>query len=202
MKSIGDENVVSLEPDVPFFQRFYTVSQLTVIGTLGDDGTPNLAPKHMTTPLGWDDYFGFVCTPSHATYQNIKNHGAFTVTFPRPEQVVSVSLSAEKRDENDRKPDLDALEKLEPKTVDGVFLKDGYAFLECELDRIVDDFGKNSLIAGKIVEKYIDTSAVRNAESSEESFERNPLLAFMFPDRYAEITDSYSFPYPDQFERE
>ena len=64
------------------------------------------APKHMVSPLGWQNFFGFVCTPRHRTYQNIRREGAFTVTFPRPSQVVLTSLSAAPRDDDDVKPAL------------------------------------------------------------------------------------------------
>ena len=59
-------------------------------------GGYDLAPKHMATPLGWGGWFGFVCTPSHATYANALREGFFTVSFPRPSQVLLASLAAAK----------------------------------------------------------------------------------------------------------
>jgi hypothetical protein len=32
----------------------------------------------MVTPMGWQNYFGFVCTPAHATCQKIERSGEFT----------------------------------------------------------------------------------------------------------------------------
>ena len=96
--------LVSLDLKRPIWERFFTVAPLLIIGTRDETGAVNLAPKHMATPLGWQNYFGFVCTPRHRTYQNIRREGVFTVSFPRPTQVVLTSLSAAPRDDDDVKP--------------------------------------------------------------------------------------------------
>lgn len=62
------------------------------------DGGYDMAPKHMARGLGRGNYFGFVCTPRHATYHNAKREGAFTVTYPRPTQVLQASFSATSRE--------------------------------------------------------------------------------------------------------
>src|SRR5271166_1755994 len=75
--------LISLDLNRPIWERFFTVAPLVIIGSRDESGVFDLAPKHMATPLGWQNYFGFVCTPRHRTYQNIQRQGAFTVTFPR-----------------------------------------------------------------------------------------------------------------------
>ena len=55
------------------------------------------------------------------------------------------SLAASPREGDGSKPCLDALPTFPASEVDGVFIEEGYLFLECVLDRIVDDFGENSL---------------------------------------------------------
>jgi len=65
----AQNHLVSLDPDQPVWERFFSVSPLIVVGTRDEDGSYDLAPKHMATPLGWDNYFGFVCTPRHHTYR-------------------------------------------------------------------------------------------------------------------------------------
>ncbi len=82
LKSVPDE-LVSLELSLPIWSRFFSVAPLIVVGTREANGNYDLAPKHMAIPLGWSNYFGFVCTPSHRTYQNIQREQAFTVSFPR-----------------------------------------------------------------------------------------------------------------------
>lgn len=91
-------DLVELDPDEPIWERIYTISPLVVIGTRGESGY-NLAPKHMAFPLAWTGYFGFVCTPRHRTYWYAKDQGAFTVSYPRPDQVTLTALAASPRDE-------------------------------------------------------------------------------------------------------
>jgi len=199
---MGTSELTEIELEHPVWNRFYTVSPLIVVGTREGEGF-DLAPKHMATPLGWDNYFGFVCTPRHATYRNAVEHGAFTVTFPRPEQIVVTSLTATPRcDDRTHTPGLEALETFPAERVDGVFLEKGYAFLECELERTVDGFGDASLVAGRIVSARVHQDALRSTEASDQQLLRShPLLAFLSPDRYARVGEgSYTFPYPADFE--
>lgn len=193
---------VSLDTDAPIWNRFYTVAPLVVIGTREGAGV-DFAPKHMATPLGWQNYFGFVCTPRHATYHNAKRHGAFTVTFARPDDIVLTSLAAAPRcGHAGAKPSLDNLATFEAEVVDGAFLEEGYLFLECELDRVVDGFGVNSLIAGKIVAAHVAEDALRTSGVDDGDLLRaSPLLAYLPPNRYARIDATLAFPFPAGFDR-
>ena len=198
----ADTTLTSLDVSSPIWDRFFTVAPLVVIGTREPDGADDLAPKHMVTALGWDNLFGFVCTPSHGTYQNIVREGEFTVSFPNPDQILLASLSASPRCDDDTKPAINALPTFPATTVNGVFLKDGYLFLECQLDRIVDDFGRNSLIAGRIVAAQVATSALRDPDrDDQEILLEAPLLAYVAPGRYTTIDRSFSFPFPHGFRR-
>lgn len=189
--------LVQLEVDRPIWDRVFTVAPLVVVGTREPNGQIDLAPKHMCTPLAWENYFGFVCTPSHGTYQNIRRAKAFTVSFPNPDQVLLASLAAAPRCDDSSKPALVALPTIEASVVDGVFLKDAYLCLECELDRIVDDFAENSLIAGRIVAAHVAPSALRSTDLDDQELLLNsPLLAYLSPGRYTTIDHSFSFPFP------
>ncbi len=195
-------SVVTLEPRAELWEQCFVVAPLVLIGSRDASGSYDFAPKHMATPLGWDRYFGFVCTPHHSTYRNIEERRAFTVTFPRPNQIVEASLAASPRTEDDTKPALGALPTFEAATVDGAFVRDGYFFLECELDRLVDGFGDNSLIAGRVVEAHLDQDFRRGDERDDgELTWQGALLAYLHPGRFATITSSYSFPYPADFSR-
>ncbi|KOR35609.1 MULTISPECIES: flavin reductase [Planktothricoides] len=194
--------LVSLDVNKALWERFFYVSPLVIVGSREEDGSYDLAPKSMTMPLGWDNYFGFICTPKHRTYANIKQSQSFTVTFPRPEQVVLTSLSAAPRCEDDSKPTLATLPTFPASKVDGIFLKDGYLFIECELDRIVDGFGENSLIAGKIVAVQVQEAALRMSDRDDQDLLLNsPLLAYLSPGRYATINHSCSFPFYNGYKR-
>lgn len=166
MSADPDRKLVHLDVDHSVWDRFFTVAPLVIIGTREPDGKYDLAPKHMAMPLSWENDFGFVCTESHATYRNIRRENVFTVSFPCPDQVLFTSLAASPRYVGDSKPALKALPTFSAETVDGVFLQDGYLFLECRLDRIIDGFGQNSLIAGRIVATHlyrIAQEAINNA---------------------------------------
>lgn len=125
------EDIIPLDVAYPIWERVFTVSPLVVVGTR-EGGTYDLAPKHMVTALGWDNHFGFVCTRRHGTYRNAVNEGEFTVSFPRPDQVVLAGLSAAPRDDwHGHKRTLGALPTFEARVVNGVFLAESHLFLEC-----------------------------------------------------------------------
>jgi len=185
MTSITQPTLVSLDLDQPIWERFFTVAPLVMVGTRERDGTYDLAPKHMAMPLGWGNYFGFI-----------------TVSFPRPSQVLTVSLTATPRCDHDRKPALNALPTIPAQLVDGVFLQDAYLNLECQLIRIVDDFGENSLIAGRIVAAHVDETALRSCDRDDQDLLRqSPLLAYLSPGRFATLDHSQAFPFHEGFQR-
>ena len=203
MEPIPGRPLVSLDVDANIWSHVFTVAPLVVVGSIDPDGSFDLAPKHMVTPLGWGNYFGFVCTPMHRTYHNVRREGVFTVTYVRPTQVVLTSLTASPRaDGPGSKPALRALPTFPADIVSGVFLEDGYFFLECELDKIVDDFGDNSLIAGRIIAAYAHEDLLRTSDTDDaERVLRHPLFAYLHPGRYAEVAHTYAFPYPAGFIR-
>lgn len=195
-------DLVSLETNHPIWDRFFTVAPLVVIGTREPDGRNDLAPKHMATPLGWENYFGFVCTPHHGTYQNIVREESFTVSFPTADAVVLASLAASPRCGDDSKPALDALPTFPAREIEGRFLSQASLFFECKLDRIVDGFGENSLIAGRIVAAHLSPDALRSVElDDQDTIAAAPLLAYVSPGRYATIDQSTSFPFPKGFQK-
>lgn len=194
------ENVVALDTDRPIWDHFFMVHNLVVVGTRQTGGEFDLAPKHMATPMGWQNYFGFVCTPRHRTYLNIKQEKVFTVSYPRPTQVVLTSLTAAPRCEDDSKPGLKALPTIRAPIVECVFMKDAYLYLECRLNRIIDGFGENSLIIGEIVAAYVAKDALRSSERDDNDLIFNsPILAYLSPRRFTTIKDSKAFPFPAQF---
>lgn len=195
------DRFVALDTKEAIWPHFFTVAPLVVIGTKEDSGY-NLAPKHMVTPLGQDNYFGFVCTPRHSTYHNIKKEGGFTVSFPKPDQVVLTSLAATARCEETSlpKPVLENIPTVPATQIDALFLRDAYLYLECELDRIVDGFGEYSLIAGRIVAAFVEEDALRVSEGNEqEMLYQSPLLAFLAYGRFAKVQNTFAFPYPKDF---
>ena len=190
------ENLVSLGVDHPVWTRFFHVAPLIVVGTKEPDGSYDLAPKHMATPMGWGNHFGFVCTPAHGTYRNAQREGVFTVSYPRPSQILATSLAAAPRCEGDEKPSLTALSTFAASVVDGVLLEDAYLHLECETYRIVDGFDENSLITGRVVEAHVSEGALRREDADDhDTIAAAPLLAYLAPGRYAELAETFAFPF-------
>ncbi len=202
METEGYERIQSLDPAASIWDDFFVVAPLVLVGTKDDGGEYNQAPKHLAFPMGWDNFFGFVCTPSHSTYQNIKRERIFTVTYPRPTQVILASLAATTRDDDNFKPALLSLPTFSAKEVDGRFVSDGYIFLECEVERFVESFGRNSLIVGSIVAAHVHERALRSTSGDDgEMIETAPLLAYLQPGRFARIAQSHEFPFPSDFQR-
>ena len=196
------ENVVALSAERPFWEQVFTVAPLVVIGTQEENGKVDFAPKHMAMPIGWGNYFGFVCTPRHGTYHNVKRTDVFTVSFPRPNQVVVATLTASARNLDDEKQYLEDLPTFAAKKINGRFLKDAYLFLECELNQIVDGFDDYSLIIGNVVAAYAGADSVRASDQdANDLLGEAPLLAYLNWGRYTPIKSSYSFPFLKDFKR-
>jgi flavin reductase (DIM6/NTAB) family NADH-FMN oxidoreductase RutF len=189
--------LVSLPTEAPIWKHVFLVAPLVLVGTKEPDGGYDLAPKHMAMPLGWENRYCFVCTPRHATYGNAKREGAFTVSFPRPDQVLQTGLAAGGRAPGGGKPALTALPTFPATAVDGVLVSGCALFLECELERVVDGFDDASLIVGRVVAARADPAMVREPERDDgELVHDSPHLAYLSPGRVAAVADSYSFPFP------
>ncbi|MDJ0938462.1 MAG: flavin reductase [Woeseiaceae bacterium] len=190
-------DLIELDTDLPIWDRFFHVAPLVLVGTIDADGSPDLAPKHMVTPMGWQNYFGFVCSPRHSTCANIARDGVFTVSYPRPEQVLQTSLSASPRLEDGDKPVVGYLGTSPARKVDGVVIDGAYLYLECRHFKTYDDFGDNCLITGQIVAAYADAHFLRASEhDDQEVIHESPLLAYLTPGRFASIDRSNAFPFP------
>ena len=202
MAQSGHAGLVSLDLAEPVWERVFLVAPLVVVGTREPDGSLDVAPKHMATALSWENHFGFVCTPSHATYRNAQRSGVFTVSFPRPEQVLSASFAAAPRCDAGTKPALGALATFPARVVDGELLRDAYLHLECELERTVDGFGANSLVAGRIVAAHVAEDALREEDRDDgDLIAGAPLLAYLHPGRFARVVETLSFPFHAGFKR-
>lgn len=183
---------------VPVWERFFTVMPLVLVATREGDEY-DIAPKHMAMPIGWQNHYGFVCTPRHATYQNVRATGVFTVSFPRPEQAAQIAMAAAPRDEGG-KAGLAALTTSPARVVDGVLVDGCLVHLECRLERIVDGFGDASIITGAVVAASVAPAALRALERDDaDLIHEAPLLAYLQPGRIAGIDRSTSFPFPAGF---
>jgi len=191
-----ESHLVDIDTSRPVWDRFFTVAPLVLIGTTDPDGTPDFAPKHMVTPMGWQNYFGFVCSPTHSTCSNIERSGEFTVSYPKPSQVLYSSLAASPRQAG-HKPVLDYFSTFPAEKINGAFIDEAYLYFECRHFKTVDGFGRNCLITGEIVAAYADEDFMRHGEiDDQETIHDSPLFAYLAPGRFATIDRSNAFPFP------
>jgi flavin reductase (DIM6/NTAB) family NADH-FMN oxidoreductase RutF len=196
----ADQRTVAIPIDAPIWSRFFVVAPLVIVGSREPDGGHDLAPKHMAMPLGWQNFYCFACSPRHATQRNIERTGQYTISFPRPGQIIQTSMAAGPREPDNSKPTLAALETFAAQTVDGVLVHGCSVWLECELERIIGDFGEHSLIIGRVTAASADERALRLSDGDDaDMIYDSPLLAYLSPGRFASVSESFTFPYPADF---
>lgn len=201
-ESLARSKLVPIDTAVPVWEQFFTVAPLVLIGTRDADGALDLAPKHMAMPMGWQNYFGFVCTPRHKTFRNIERTGEFTVSYPKPSQVLITSLAASPRDEEGAKPIVDLFNTFPAKEIDGGFIEDAYLYFECRHFKTVDGFGENCLVTGSIIAAYADDFFLRHSQADDqEIINAAPLFAYLAPGRFATIDQSNAFPFPESMKK-
>lgn len=197
------KDFISLDVQDSIWEHFYTVAPLVVIGTKEELGF-DLAPKHMITPLGFSDYFGFVCTPRHNTYHNAKKHGRFSVSFVKPDQILLSSLAAMPRcSVKDFSRDItDQIPTVICNQNESIFVKDSYVMLDCILHKVIDGFDDYSLITGKINQARVHKNyKIISDEGHQKQIYEHPLLAYIAQGRFASIKETLSYPYPKDFKR-
>ncbi|MGB5820780.1 MAG: flavin reductase [Saonia sp.] len=194
---------VPLTMETPIWNHFFMVAPMIIVGTKEGNGY-DLAPKHMATPLGNSNYFGFVCTHNHSTYHNIKKTGEFTVSFPLPDQILLASLSASPRCQDIQKTKgiVRALPTIKATTIDALFVENSYLYLECVLYKIIDGFDAYSIITGKVKTAFVHKDYIRVSDKDEQQqINQHPLLTYIAEGRFASITKTFNFPFPKGFKR-
>ena len=199
----GFEDFVSLDTKKSLWEQFHTVAPLVVIGTKEENGF-DLAPKHMVTPIGFSNYFAFVCTPRHRTYHNIKKHGKFSVSYVKPDQILLSSIAAMPRCSVEDYP-RDVVQHIPTVTSedgDHLFVEDSYLFLECDVHKIFDGFDDYSIITGTVEKAFVHKDFMIHSDQGQQArIYKNPLLVYAAPGRFAEIHETMAYPYPKDFER-
>ena len=67
---------------------------------------------------------------------------------------------------------------------------------------MVDNLGDNSLIIGRIIAAQVAEDAFRTSDQDDADLLINtPLLAYLYPGRFAEISSSTQLPFPAGFKR-
>lgn len=192
----------TLDLNRTIWDQLYTAYGLILIGSKEENGSFNFAPKHMFSPAGWDNYFAFMGTPRKATFRNVEREKVFTVSYPRPSQLLITSLAASPREDDNSKLVLDALPTVEAVAIEGRMLADAYIHLECKLDQIVGQFGEWKMLVGKIVRASVSEEAHRHADVDDaERIFHAPIMSYVHPHRFAELKTTQHFPFPVDFKR-
>ncbi|MGZ4419340.1 MAG: flavin reductase, partial [Gaiellaceae bacterium] len=86
--------------------------------------------------------------------------------------------------------------------VDGVLVENCALYLECSLERIVDDLGGASLVVGRIVAASAPRALLRRpgVDDADLLYEQRPLV-YLAPARFGFVRETYSFPLPVAFRR-
>jgi len=193
--------LTDVEVDSHLWERVLSVAPLVLVGTREPDGDYDLAPKHRIVQLS-DAHFAFVCSQRHSTYRNAVRERAFTVSWPQPAQIAMTSAVSAPRCVDGEKRAMRALPTLPADHVDGVLLLGAYFVIECELDRIVADFGDDELIVGRVVAAHADPAALRSVERPDAALVRaRPLLTYVHPTQFSTVEHSTGFPFPKEFAR-
>ena len=81
--------------------------------------------------------------------------------------------------------------------MDGVLVEGAYLWLECALERMLEGFGDNTLIIGRVVAASADERILRAPASDgrRPGARDAPLLAYLSPGRFASIEQSSPFPF-------
>lgn len=201
MSGSATSELVDLSTATPIWERFFLVAPLVLVGTKEGDGY-DVAPKHLATPLGWDNWFGFVCSARHATYRNLAAHPEFTVSVPGADLILETSLAAGGRQADSSKPSLAAVPTFPARAVDGVLVERCGLYLECELERTLDGLGENSLLIGRVVAASAPRAALRGPEVDDADLLHalRPLV-YLAPGRFGVVETTHAFPHPAGFSR-
>lgn len=199
MTAATTTELVELSTETPIWERVFLVAPLVLVATKEGDGY-DVAPKHLATPLGWENFFGFVCSPRHATYRNLEAHPQFTVSFPGADLILEASMAAGARAADRSKPTLAAVPVIPAHAVDGVLVDRCALYLECELERLVGGLGGNSLVVGRVVAASAPRRALRRPDVDDADLlhELRPLV-YLSPGRFGVVDRTHAFPLPVGF---
>ncbi len=155
--------LVELPVGPELWERVFSVAPLVLVGTKEGDGC-DFAPKHMAMPLGWEGFYCFVCTPRARDLPEREGASAVHGQLPAARADRGVEprrrRSVRGRRRSRRWP---PCRRSRARVVDGCVVEGCPFYLECELERIVDGFGPNSLIVGRVVAASAAREALRGA---------------------------------------
>jgi flavin reductase (DIM6/NTAB) family NADH-FMN oxidoreductase RutF len=180
---------------------YFTIKPIILVTTLGRGGFPNVAPKTQCMSIGKrEEYFAFVCTPEHHTYQNVKANREFVVNYPGPELIEKVSAASQFA-ENIDEVALSGLTSIPSLVVKPPRIKECRVHLECKLVD-VEDLDDGSMVLGKVVSRSGNREISFKKGRAQEDIKllsTHPLLAYVYPNHYARIITAEKFIFPKNY---
>jgi len=181
--------------------RYFSVKPIVLVTTLGPSNIPNVAPKTQCMDVGrHEEYFAFVCTPKHHTYQNAKANKEFVANYPGPELIEEVSATSQFA-ENVDEVALAGLTGIPSLVVKPPRIRECRVHLECKVME-VKDLDVASIILGKIVARSASQEVSFERGKAEESISlllNHPLLAYVYPNHYTTIRAATEFIFPKNY---
>jgi hypothetical protein len=190
MKAARHGGLIELDVAQPVWDRFFWVAPLVLVGTREANGShrPRAQAHGHAHGLG-----EFLRLRLHATAPHLRQYRTQRACSPFPTRALPnwfwPAWPPRRAAARRTSPRLAALPVFPASVVDGELLEGGYLFLECELDRIVDGFGENSLIVGRVAAAQVDTRSERRARSGRSAamvLQMRRLLAYLHPGRFAD----------------
>jgi len=198
-------NKVSFNSSKSVLAQFVSLSPITLVTTVCPKGTPDVAAKTQSLPVGREgNLFLFVCTPEHRTYHNVRATKEFVVNYPPQEIIEKIGLTASIfEDENIDKISRIGLTAIPSMKVKPPRIAECSVHLECKLVEI-RDHAEYGIIIGNVVAASGNEKAVLMQGSATElvnrNLSRNPLLAYITPGQhFSTITECKKFPLPKKY---
>ena len=92
MEEHGSEDLFTLRENLPIWDRVSTVNPLVLVGTKEEDEGYDIAPKAHGLSAGLGQLLRLCLYAAPPDLRQPRREGVFTVTYPRPTQVVLASL--------------------------------------------------------------------------------------------------------------
>lgn len=161
-----------------FWKPLVTIKPLILVTTRSGKGVNNGAVKSLALQCSFEPYrYGFVCTPDHDTYKNIKETREFGINFPAPEFEKNImSFGRDFPEDIDEMMEA-GIQVFYSEKGSVPLISDCYFSLECRLDQIID-WENSSLIIGRVYMGWANSDYIQKTDK--EKLE-DGILSYLYP---------------------
>jgi len=187
---------VSLELERYVGAFFPLPSAVALITTVSPSGVVNVAPKTQVMPVGRHNYWGFACCKQHHTYTNVVEQGEFVVNMPGLELIGKISDASQEFPEGTDELAAIGLCRFPSLQVRVPSITECGVHIECVRHTVLDAFGGDSLIIGRVVAARVDSELML---APQHTMSKKPLLVYVHPNHYTIIRDFAPFAFPPNY---